>query len=418
MARSDGKPNRRSRPGGARSAAHANDPSNRPSSSSTGTAARLAAPGPTDGAGASLVRRLKGKHVCVCVGAGGVGKTTTSVALAVGLAARGQKVAVVTIDPAARLATALGRRELSSEPLRIDPDLFAAQGIEMKGELWAMMLDPKRTFDDIVTRLAPDRGAREEILSNPIYRELSSAVAGAQELSAIAKLYELRHEHDFDVIVLDTPPSRNAVDFLEAPTRLLGFLEGRALKVFLAPSGLAARLFGRSTGVVFAIFARVTGVDMLADLSSFFRALSGVIDGFGERTRGVAALLRDPSTTFMVVTSPEREPAREAVFLADRLAARSMSRGGVIVNRVHFEGLDGHSVEQVQALLAPALGERLATRAAANLADFDVLVQRDRDTIARLSRELDEAEPVLVPHLDGDIHDLGGLAFVAEHLLG
>ena len=175
----------------------------------------------------------------------------------------------------------------------------------MKGELWAMMLDPKRTFDEIVTRLAPEERAREEILANPIYRELSTAVAGSHELSAIAKLYELHHERDFDVIVLDTPPSRNAVDFLEAPTRLLGFLEGRALKVFLAPGGLAARLFGRSTGLVFAIFARVTGVDMLGDLSRFFRSVSGVIDGFGERTRGVAALLRDPSTTFMIVTSPE-----------------------------------------------------------------------------------------------------------------
>jgi anion-transporting ArsA/GET3 family ATPase len=369
-------------------------------------------------AGSGVKDRLASKRVCICVGAGGVGKTTISAALALGLAARGQRVAVVTIDPAARLAGALGLRELSAEPMRIDPDLFAAQGIEIKGELWAMMLDAKRTFDDMVTRLAPDRGARDEILSNPIYRELSSAVAGSQELSAIGKLYELRHEHDFDIIVLDTPPSRNAVDFLEAPTRLLGFLEGRALKVFLAPSGLAARLFGRSTGLAFAIFARVTGVDMLADLSSFFRALSGVIDGFGERTRGVAALLRDPSTTFMIVTSPEREPAREAVFLAERLAARGMSRGGVIVNRVHFDGLDGHSVEHVQALLAPALGDGLAARAAANLADFDVLVRRDRDTIARLSLKLDEPEPVLVPHLDGDIQDLAGLAFVAEYLLG
>jgi anion-transporting ArsA/GET3 family ATPase len=417
MATSDGKPTRRSRPAPTRSAEGSNSASDGHAAASTRTTAPATAGVPRAAAGASLLHRLKGKHVCVCVGAGGVGKTTASAALAVGLAARGQKVAVVTIDPAVRLATALGRRELSGEPARIEPDLFAAQGVEMKGELWAMMLDAKRTFDDIVTRLAPDQRSREEILSNPIYKELSSAVAGSQELSAIAKLYELRHEHDFDVIVLDTPPSRNAVDFLEAPTRLLGFLDGRALKVFLTPSGLAARLFGRPTGLVFAIFARVTGVDMLADLSSFFRALSGVIDGFGERTRGVAALLRDPSTTFVIVTSPEREPAREAVFLADRLAARSMSRGGLIVNRVHFDGLDGHSVEQVQALLAPALGSGLAARAAANLGDFDVLVQRDRDTIARLSRELDEPDPVLVPHLDGDIHDLAGLAFVADHLL-
>ncbi len=363
-----------------------------------------------------LTDRLSAKRVCICLGAGGVGKTSTSAALALGLAARGQKVAVVTIDPAARLAAALGLQQLSGEPRRIERQLLAEQGVECKGELWAMMLDTKGTFDDIVTRLAPDERAREEILANPIYRELSSAVAGSQELSAIAKLYELRHERDFDVIVLDTPPSRNAVDFLEAPNRLLGFLEGRALKVFMAPSGLAARLFGRSTGVVFAIFARVTGVDMLNDLSTFFRTLSGVLDGFGERTRGVAKLLRDPETTFMIVSSPEPEPAREAVFLAERLSASNMSRGGLIVNRVQFEGLGDQSVEHVRELLAPDLGERLAARVAGNLADFDVLAQRDRDTIERLSEELDETDPILVPHLDEDVRDLAGLARLAEHL--
>jgi anion-transporting ArsA/GET3 family ATPase len=364
----------------------------------------------------ALQNRLKDKRVCICLGAGGVGKTTTSAALALGLAARGQKVAVVTIDPAARLAAALGLEELSGEPRLIEPSLLAAQGVELQGELWAMMLDVKGTLDEIVARLAPDQNAREEILANPIYRELSTAVAGSQELSAIAKLYELRHERDFDMIVLDTPPSRNAVDFLEAPNRLLGFLEGRALKVFMAPSGLAARLFGRSTGVVFSIFARVTGVDMLSDLSTFFRSVSGVLDGFGERTRGVAKLLRDPSTTFMIITSPEPEPAREASFLAERLAATGMSRGALIVNRVHFDGLGDHSAEQVHALLSADLGDRLAARVAGNLADFDVLVQRDRSTIERLSRELDEPDPILVPHLDEDVRDLAGLGRLAEHL--
>jgi anion-transporting ArsA/GET3 family ATPase len=365
-----------------------------------------------------LAAQLKGKRVVICLGAGGVGKTTTSAALALGLAARGQKVAVVTIDPAKRLAAALGLRELSGEPHRIDPALFATEDVTMKGELWAMMLDAKRTFDEIVTRLEPEEQAREEILTNPIYRELSSAVAGSQELSAIAKLYELHHEHDFDTIVLDTPPSRNALDFLDAPTRLLGFLEGRALKVFIAPGGLAARLFGRSTAVAFAIFARVTGVDMLGDLSTFFRSLSSVIDGFGERTRGVASLLRDPATSCLIVTSPEQEPAREAVFLADRLAAAEMSRGGLIVNRVHRTGLGGHAVEEARALLSPELGEPLAARVASNLADFDVLARRDAATVARLSHELDEPHPVLVPHLDEDIQDLAGLARVARHLLG
>src|SRR5882724_9441746 len=304
----------------------------------------------------ALLKRLKGKRVCICVGSGGVGKTTTSAALALGLAARGQKVAVVTIDPAARLASALGLERLSGEPRLIEPALLAEHGIECKGE-------------------------REQILANPIYRELSSAVAGSQELSAMVKLYELRHERDFDVIVLDTPPSRNAVDFLETPTRLLGFLEGRALKVFMAPSGLAARLFGRSTGVVFSIFARVTGVDMLNDLSTFFRSLSGVLDGFGERTRGVDALLRSPSTAFLIVTSPEIEPSREAAFLASRLRDAGMSEAHLIVNRVHRDGLDGHSVEDVASALAPKLGEELAARAAGNLADFDVLARRDSETI-------------------------------------
>jgi anion-transporting ArsA/GET3 family ATPase len=365
---------------------------------------------------AGALERLRGKHVCICVGAGGVGKTTTSAALALGLASRGEKVAVVTIDPAARLAGALGLRELSSEPHLLDPGSFAAQGIEMRGELWAMMLDAKRTLDQIVARLAHDRASREEILANPIYRELSSAVAGSQELSAIAKLYELRHEGDFDTVVLDTPPSRNAVDFIEAPARLLGFLEGRALKVFLTPGGLAARLFGRSTGLAFAIFARVTGMDMLGNLSTFFRSLSGVIDGFAERTRSVASLLRDEETTFMIVTSPEHEPAQEAVFLAERLAAAGMSRGGLIVNRVHFDDLGGRPPGDAKAVLEPELGAPLAARMAANLADFDVLARRDRDTIARLSGQLSEPHPLLVPDLGEDIQDLGGLARLAEHL--
>jgi anion-transporting ArsA/GET3 family ATPase len=363
-----------------------------------------------------LQSRLEGKRVVVCLGAGGVGKTTTSAALALGLAARGQKVAVVTIDPAKRLASALGLEELSGEPRRIDPGALAGDGLELKGELWAMMLDAKRTFDEIVTRLAPDEHAREEILSNPVYRELSTAVAGSHELSAIAKLYELYEEHDFDVIVLDTPPSRNALDFLNAPNRLLGFLEGRALQVFLAPGGLTARLFGRGTGLVFSIFARVTGIDMFSELSRFFRSLTGVIDGFGERTRGVAALLRAPETMFLIVTSPEAEPAREAVFLADRLSEAGMHRGELIINRVHNGGLLGRSAAEVKALLAPELGEELAGRVAGNLADFDVLVQRDRETVARLSGAIEERSPVLVPHLEEEVQDLLGLSRVAQHL--
>jgi anion-transporting ArsA/GET3 family ATPase len=322
----------------------------------------------------------------------------------------------VTIDPAERLAAALGLRELSHEPRRIDGALFEAHGVPMRGEMWAMMLDVKRTLDEAVAYLAPEQTEREEILENRIYRELSSAVAGSQELSAIVKLYELHHERDFDVVVLDTPPSRNALDFLDAPNRMLRFLEGRALKVFLAPGGLTARLLGRSTGLVFSVFARMTGVDMLSDLSTFFRSMSGVLDGFGQRTREVAALLRDPATTFMVVTSPEPDPAREAVFLAGKLEEAGMARGGLIVNRVQAHGLDGRPPAEVAALLTPELGERLAERVASNLEDFDVLAKRDATTIAMLRGELHERAPVLVPQLDEDVQDLAGLARVAERL--
>jgi anion-transporting ArsA/GET3 family ATPase len=364
----------------------------------------------------TLQARLRDKRVLVCVGAGGVGKTTTAAALALGLALRGRKVAVVTIDPAKRLASALGLAELPSEPQRIDPQLFAKQGVAIEGELWAMMLDAKRTFDELIARLAPDERTREEILANPVYRELSTAVAGSHELSAIAKLYELYEEHDFDAIVLDTPPSRNTLDFLDAPNRMLGFLEGRALQVFLAPGGLTARLFGRGTALIFAIFARVTGVDMLGELSRFFRALTGVVDGFGERTGSVAALLRAPHTTFLIVTSPEVEPAREARFLAGRLQAAGMPLGELIVNRAHTYGLEEFSVGEVAELLAPQLGERLASRVAGNLADFDVLARRDEETVARLWQAVGEHRPIVVPHLDEDVQDLLGLTKVAEHL--
>jgi len=366
---------------------------------------------------AGLAARLAGKRVLVCVGAGGVGKTTTSAALALGLATEGMKVAVVTIDPAKRLASALGLQRLSSEPSRIEPVALRAAGVRGRGQLWAMMLDTKRTFDEVVMRLASDERAREEILANPIYRELSTAVAGSQELSAVAKLYELYEEHDFEVIVLDTPPSRNALDFLEAPGRLLGFFEGRALQVFLAPSGLTARLFGRGTALVFSIFARVTGVNMLNELSGFFRTMSSVIDGFGQRTREVEALLRARETSFVIVTSPEPDPVSEALFLARRLREAGMSADGLVVNRTHLDGLGGHATDEVAELLSRELDPQLAERLASNLADFDVLARRDRDSIEILSSELEGAALVVVPQLDEDVQDLLGLRRIAEYLL-
>jgi anion-transporting ArsA/GET3 family ATPase len=364
------------------------------------------------------------------VGAGGVGKTTVSAALALGLAARGRKVAVVSIDPAKRLASALGLDDLTGEPHRIEPSLLAAalgaqskgtdedfgHDVAFEGELWAMMLDSKGTFDALIGRLAPDERTREEILSNRIYRELSSAVAGSQEFTAVAKLYELDRDGEWDAIVLDTPPSRNALDFLDAPDRLTRFLEGRALRVLLAPGGVTRGLFGRPAGLMFAVFARVTGVNLIGELSGFFGSLSGLIDGFRERARGVERLLRDPATGFLIVTSPEHEPAREAVFLHDRLAREQMAFTGLVVNRFHDQGLGGRPTEEVARLLSEDLGETLAARVAGNLADFDVLARRDRESVAELSRMLGERDPLLVPHLDGELQDLSGLAAIAERL--
>lgn len=363
-----------------------------------------------------LEKRLKGKQVCVCVGAGGVGKTTISAALGLGLAMRGKKVVVVSIDPAKRLAGALGLRELPGEPHRIEPHTLAEHGVEARGELWAMMLDSKRTFDDLIARLAPDERTRDEVLSNRIYRELSSAVAGSQEFTAVAKLFELHRGGAWDVIVLDTPPSRDALDFLDAPDRLTQFLEGRALKVLLSPGGVTRGLLGRGAALMFSVFARVTGVDLLSELSGFFGSLASLTDGFRERARGVEQLLRDRVTGFLIVTSPEHEPAQEAIFLHAQLMRKQMAFSGLIVNRVHDRGLDGHTPEQITQLLSVELGASLAARVAGNLADFDVLATRDRASVAELSQGLDEPDPLLVTHLDGDVQDLGGLSVVAERL--
>jgi anion-transporting ArsA/GET3 family ATPase len=343
--------------------------------------------------------RLRGKRVVICAGSGGVGKTTTSAALAMGLAAAGQRVAVVTIDPARRLANSLGLEELDNEPRLVDPDRFAGHGIEMGGELWAMMLDPKKTFDEMVERLAPDAAARDDVLSNRIYAQLSGAVAGSQEFSAVAKLFELDRSGRFDVLVLDTPPSRNALDFLDAPDRLTGFLEGRTLKVFLAPTGLAAKVAAAGTSVVFSVLRRLTGVDLLDDLSVFFRALGGLIDGFKERAEAVKALLGDPATTFLIVSSPEREPVEEAIFFRGKLADHGMPFGGLVVNRVHMLNGGGLAAKVVRAH-----------------AEERALAERDAAAIERLRTETGDESPVVVPQLGGDVHDIDGLVLVHAHL--
>jgi anion-transporting ArsA/GET3 family ATPase len=359
------------------------------------------------------------RSILVCCGPGGVGKTTVAAALAVEAARTGRRAVVVTIDPARRLADALGLEELGNEPRRVDAAVLEAHGIEMRGELWAMMLDPKATFDGLIAALAPDAATRDDVLGNRIYAQLSSAIAGSQEFSAVARLYELHTGGGYDAIVLDTPPSRNALDFLDAPDRLTDFFGGRALKLFLVPTGIAGRLMGAGTSVVFGILRKLTGVNLLDDVSVLFRSMGSLIDGFRERASAVKALLRDDATTFLIVTSPEREPVAEAIFFRQKLREAGMRFGGLIVNRAAvLTDAEMTDPATIRAELAGELGDALAAKVAAGSEDLQILALRHAEAIARLKAELEEPEPIIVPRLDGEVQDIDGLLVLYRHLAG
>jgi anion-transporting ArsA/GET3 family ATPase len=349
----------------------------------------------------SIEQIVEGAEICICAGAGGVGKTSTSAAIALGAAQRGRKAAVLTIDPAKRLANALGLERLGNEPRRV-------RGVDGDGELWAMMLDAKRTFDDLVETYASDERTRDAVLSNRIYQELSGAVSGSQEYMAMEKLYELHMQGEFDLLVLDTPPTRNALDFLDAPERLHRFIDSRSLRFFLSPG---VKLLGRGSGLLFAVLQRVTGVDLLRDLSDFFQSFGDMSEGFRVRSERVNELLGSDAATFVLVASPRRDAIDDAIFFHDQLEARGMPFGGAVVNRFH----DGRGNANPVDLVAE-LGEGLAAKVEANFADYKVLADRDRANLSRLTKRLN-GEPVLViPELDGDVHDLSGLTEMVNHL--
>jgi anion-transporting ArsA/GET3 family ATPase len=362
----------------------------------------------------SVSELLDGKRIVICAGAGGVGKTTTSAAIALGMAAEGLKVAVLTIDPAKRLANSLGLPELGNEERQVDPERFAEVGLEMRGELWAMMLDAKRTWDEVITRHASDEKTREAVFSNRIYQELSNAVAGSTEYMAMEKLYELHHEGRYDLLVLDTPPTRNALDFLDAPERLSRFVDSRSLQFFLKPGRLGMKVFGRGSGLLFSVLKRLTGVDLLRDLSEFFQSFGDMASGIGERAERVGELLGAPESTFLLVTSPQRDAIDEAVFFRRRLRESRLPFGGAVVNRM-TEGPSGEDVD-VTGDLEALLGERLGRKVARNFEDHRRLAEHDRAQVARLGRELRGEPLITVPLLDDDVHDVEGLAAINEHL--
>ncbi len=370
----------------------------------------------------SIEHVIGDSQIVICAGSGGVGKTTTSAAIALGMAARGLKVCVLTIDPAKRLADSLGLDELGNEASRVDPDLLRRHGVDTRdgGELWAMMLDAKETFDALVARHAEDEAARDRVLDNRIYQQISGALAGSQEYMAMEKLFELHSEGRFDLLVLDTPPSRNALDFLDAPRRLTQFIEGRSLQIFLRPTGLAARVAGRGVGVVLSALKRIVGFDLLADLSEFFTAFSGMIDGFRDRAQRVNSLLRDPRTCFVVVCGPQGEPIDEAVFFHSKLVENEMHFAGVVVNRVRYRyGTRAPKLRDLTARIEAELdgdGSDLAAEAARNLVEYDVLAQRDARNIARLAESLGKGHLIRIPYLDTDVHDVAGLAEINRYL--
>ncbi len=364
----------------------------------------------------SLLGALEDRRVCVCAGAGGVGKTTVSAAVALGLAARGQTVAVVTIDPARRLADALGVGELGNEPLRVDAAPFAAHGVEIEGELWAMMLDPKRTLDDLIGRLAPSAAARDAILDNRLYRELSTAVGGSQEFGAVAKLHELVGSGRFDAVVLDTPPARNALDFLDAPARLLPFLHGRAMRALVAPTGRVTAVAARGTGLAVAALRRLTGAAMMDDLRDLLDVLGEVADGLSTQASEVERLLADPATAFLLVTSPKRLAIDEAVHFAGRLEAMGGTLTALVVNRFHPRASPRADVDP--AALADDLGgdARLAEQALGALVDLRALADRDARGLRHLAQRFGAPHTVTVPDLEPVAHDAAGLAAVHRHL--
>ncbi|MDA2806834.1 ArsA family ATPase [Nocardiopsis suaedae] len=354
----------------------------------------------------------------VCCGSGGVGKTTTAAALGLRAAALGRQAVVITVDPARRLAQSMGLSELDNTPRPVElPASFVSPG----GSLHAMMLDMKRTFDEIVEAHAdPERA--QQILANPFYQSLSASFTGTQEYMAMEKLGQLREEGDWDLIIVDTPPSRSALDFLDAPERLGRFLDGKLIRVLAAPARTGAfRLLGAGVGMLTGVLSKVVGAQVLADVQSFVSSFDAVFGGFQERAERTYRRLQDPGTAFLVVAVPESDAVREAAFFVERLAADRMPLAGLVMNRTHGTEAEDLSAGESMAACAELEGQgghplaAAALRLHARAADL-----RDRE--AGLRRRLASAHPDVpvaeVPARTRDVHDLAALREVGAALGG
>ncbi len=361
-----------------------------------------------------LEEALRQRRVLVVCGAGGVGKTTTAAAVALQAAFWGRRVLACTIDPSRRLATSLGLTQLSEKPRRLALERL---GFEARGTLHAMTLDTKRTFDALVERFAPSEAARGRILDNRFYRQVSDALAGTHEYMAMEKLLELQDDERFDLVVLDTPPTRHALDFLEAPDRMLSFLDTGILRFFLKPYFVAGRLTlriaTRTGALAFSMVDKYLGLRFLQDLSEFFLAFEGLYAGFKERAAQVFELLRDPGSGFVLVASPARLSLDEALYFHRRLVEKKMPFVGLVVNRLHPDPAAGARRGGTPPRLEPAFAEKLV----AVHRDLRTLARAERRGLARLEVDTGMA-PLLVPELESDVHDLRGLAEVAAAIFG
>jgi anion-transporting ArsA/GET3 family ATPase len=369
----------------------------------------------------SLRQAVEERRVLVCVGSGGVGKTTLAAAIGLAGALDGKRVLVCTIDPARRLASAMGLGALGNLEARVPEAAFREAGLAPRGELHAMMLDVKRTWDDLVTRHAPDEARRDRILKNRLYHQMSAALAGSQEYMAMEKLHELATDRDYDLIVLDTPPTAHALDFLDAPGRILDFLGNETARTILAPAAGAGRLGLRlaqlGSATIVRTLARFTGAEMLHDLSDFLRGFQGMYDGFKERAAAVRALLGQPTTGFVLVASPSPLSIDEALGFHERLRGEGMPVAGLVANRVTPSLWSGAGPLPDEATLAAALGTdaALAGRLGTTLAEHQRLAESDARSLQRLFDGVPGPRAV-VPRLEQDVHDLTGLARLAEWL--
>lgn len=356
---------------------------------------------------ALLDAALRERRVLVVCGAGGVGKTTTAAALGLRAARLGRKALVCTIDPSRRLATSLGLSQLSQKPKRL---VLGKAGSGGPGEMWAMTLDTKGTFDSLVERFAGSDAARRRILGNRFYRQVSAALAGTHEYMAMEKLLELSADARFDLVILDTPPTRHALDFLEAPDRMMNFLDTSVLRWFLKPYFVAGRLTlkvaTRTGAALLGLVDRTLGLQFLQDLSEFFLSFEAMYDGFKERAARVFGLLREPASGFVLVASPAQASLDEVLYFHRRLEEKRMPFVALVVNRLHPD-VPGPARVRAKSV-APALAATLS----AVLAEERLVARAEQKRVGRVEVDIGR-RPVLVSELESDVHDLRGLAEVA-----